>query len=200
MQRPEKIKSASQYIKNSSLWSHELGQLATLLNQSGLSETIKWGAPCYCLNGKNVVGLLSFKAYFGLWFHRGSEINDHGAVLVNAQKDKTKFLRQWRMTGQNDINAELITDYINQAIEIEKSRPIKIAKRQPVTFTIPGQLEILLSSRPDVKTAFEALTPGRQKEYALYIADAKRADTRARRIDKIIPIILKGVGLNDRYK
>jgi len=200
VQKPKKISTVAEYIEYSNSWNDELRVLAQLINCSELSETLKWGAPCYCLNGKNVVGLMSFSSYFGLWFHRGSQINDHAKVLINAQKGKTKFLRQWRMTNSGDINADLITDYINQSIAIEKAGPLKQAKRNPVTFVIPPELEKIFQEQPDIKRAFAILTPGRQKEYALYINDAKRSETRVRRVEKITPMILNGVGLNDHYK
>lgn len=180
------------------LWVEELDLLTAIINKTELVETIKWGAPVYTHNSKNVLGVMGFKNFYTLWFYKGVFLKDEAGVLVNANKENTKSLRQWRFTSKAEINEKLILLYINEAIAIEKAGlEIKPAKK---VIPIPSALQKELDSNPALAIAFNKLTPGRQKDYNEHIATAKQEKTQQSRLEKIIPMILEGKGLNDKYK
>lgn len=191
-------KTVDDYISKS-IWRKELERLRAIVDTTELDETIKWGAPCYTVHDKNVVGFAAFKSYFGLWFHQGALLSDEAKVLINAQEGKTKALRQWRMTSQADIDEKLIKRYLKEAISLAKDGTT-IAPDRNKPLTIPGELTQMLRNDKTANMAFAALRPGRQREFANYIADAKRDETKVRRLKKILPLIKAGVGLNDQYK
>jgi len=118
MQRAE---SVDDYIENAEHWRPELERLREVLTSTELEETVKWGGPCYTLDGKNIVGMGAFKSYVGLWFHQGALLSDPEGMLVNASEGKTKALRQWRFTSGKDIKPRLIKKYVNEAIETRVS-------------------------------------------------------------------------------
>ena len=145
------------------------------------------------------MGLGAFKTYFGLWFHQGALLKDEKSVLINAQEGKTKALRQWRMNSSQDINITLIHQYIRQAIAItDEGKEIKVDRHKPLV--IPDVLNQALNHNPAAKKVFQSLRPGLQREYSDYVAEAKRDDTILRRVEKILPMIKQGIGLNDRYR
>lgn len=184
-----------------STFSEELYMLRDILLSTGLEETIKWGAPVYTYDGKNVVGITGFKAHFGLWFFQGALLSDPKKKLLNAQEGKTKAMLQWRMTSKKDIDERLIKSYIREAIENEKQgRRIETAKPIRKAPPLPAELKAALSASVKLTSAFQKLTPGKQKEYAEYISSAKQAATKETRIKKIKPMILSGKGMNDAYK
>jgi len=111
----QRTKSVDDYLKKCDNWSVELTRLRDILVKSGLTEEVKWGMPCYTSSGKNVVSLVGFKSYFGLWFHQGASLKDVDGVLINAQEGKTKALRQWRMTSRQDIRTAIIKRYLKEA-------------------------------------------------------------------------------------
>lgn len=192
-------KTVDEYIRNAGLWRAEIRELRKILRSAGLTETMKWGAPCYCHDGSNVVGIGAFKSYFGLWFFQGALLEDGAGVLVNAQEGKTRALRQWRMQSRKDIRATLIKRYVREAMQLamHSTRVDRQAKR---ALRIPPELAGALARNKSIAARFAALTPGRRREYAEYVGEAKRATTRARRVEKILPMIGKGKGLNDRYR
>ena len=191
--------TAEAYIEAHPRWEKGLKKLVSLLRGSGLEETIKWGAPHYSLNGRNVVGIAAFNNHFALWFHQGVFLKDPENILHNAQEGKTKGLRQVRYAHEDEIDEDLLRVYIAEAIENEKSgKSIKTA--QPGKYDMPPQLLKALSRNKEAKKAFNALTPGRQKEYAEYISSAKRDSTKESRLIKILPMIIHGLGLNDKYR
>ena len=195
----DKQKSVDDFIRNAKQWQGELKRLRGILSACELKEEIKWGAPCYTFNGKNVVGIGAFKSYFGLWFHQGALLKDTNAVLMNAQEGKTKALRQWRMTSSGDIKPTVIKRYVGEAVQLVRdNREIKPTRSK--SMVVARELQAALAKHKTTLAAFEGLTPGRQREYSEYILDAKRDATKSRRIEKIIPIIVAGGGLNDRYR
>lgn len=188
--------NVDEYIAQSE-WKAELTLLREIILESGLQETAKWGAPCYTLKGKNVVGLASFKGYVGLWFHNGVFLKDSDKRLVQAS-EKTKGLRQWRFQNIQEINSKEVRQYIQEAIiNQEQGKEIKVSTSP---LTIPKELLQVFKDQAKVKSAFNNLSPGKQKEYAEYIGNAKRLETKVSRIDKIIPLILSGIGLIDKYR
>lgn len=195
----KRSKTVQEYIEDAAGWQAELVTLRKVLQSTKLEETIKWGAPCYMYEGKNVVSIGAFKRYFGLWFFQGALLDDEHQVLVNAQAGKTRAQRQWRMTDVKDIKPRIIKSYINRAIELQR-QGIEIKPVRHSRLIIPAVLKQHLNENHKLKKAFEALLPGRRREYANYITEAKRASTKQSRIEKITPMILEGRGLHDRYR
>lgn len=172
--------------------------LHDIITSTGLTPTIKWNAPVYTLEGKNVVGLGGFKAYFGLWFFQGGLLKDEKQLLTNAQDGKTKALRQWRFEKAGDINADLVKEYVLEAIANQKAgREIKPEKKPLV---IPIELKEAMASDANLESAFDKLSLTCKREYADHIGEAKKEETRLRRLNKMIPMILDGKGLNDKYR
>jgi uncharacterized protein YdeI (YjbR/CyaY-like superfamily) len=186
-------------MQNNSNWSKELELIASIINKLPLEKTIKWGAVVFTYNGKNVVSYGGFKNYFMLWFFNGVFLEDKYKVLINAQEGKTKSLRQWRFTSIAEIDEKKITEYIYEAIEIEK-KGLKISPEKFVKIPVSEVFEVEFKNDKSLKTAFEKLTPGKQKEYIIYINEAKQETTKLKRLEKIKPMILNGIGLNDKYK
>ncbi len=192
-------RSVDEYINAAEYWQKELKTLRKILTSTPLQEDWKWGAPCYTAAGKNIVGMGAYKSYFGLWFFQGALLTDDHQVLINAQRGKTKALRQWRMYSAADIRPPIIKGYVDEAIRLAREgREIAPARKQPVV--IPPELAKALQANQSVARAFEKLRLGLQREYASYISEAKRIDTKRRRIEKILPMITAGMGLNDRYR
>ncbi|NNF61220.1 MAG: hypothetical protein HKO55_06000 [Gammaproteobacteria bacterium] len=192
-------KTVDDYIQSASRGQEELIRLRKILLDAGLDETIKWGGPCYMHAGKNVVGLGAFKSYVGLWFFQGALLRDRSRVLVNAQSGKTRAMRQWRFKSANEIKVRLISAYLKEAMELAATgKEIRAERGKPVV--LPPELKRTLARSRTAREAFDLLTPGRQREYADYIADAKKAETKTRRLKKILPMIVAGKGLNDKYK
>lgn len=195
----KRFKTVDEYIANAEQFQPELIRLREILLSTRLTETVKWGAPCYTHRDKMLVGLGSFKSYVGLWFFQGALLADKGRVLVNAQEGKTKAMRQWRFSSLKEIKARQIRAYVKEAIELQDlGKEIKADRSQPVD--VPAELMKALTGKRKAKAAFDKLTKGRQREFATYISDAKRDDTKSKRIDKILPMIEAGVGLNDKYR
>lgn len=191
-------KTVDGYIAGKPQWEAELGRLRELLLAVGLEETIKWGAPCYCHKGQNVIGMNDFKQHFGLWFYLGARLEDKQGVLINAQEGKTQDMRQWRMSSAADIKVRTIKAYAKEAMALVDAgeKPSRTVGKTVTSDT----LDAALKADAAAAKAFAALTPGRQREYAAYINEAKQEATRLKRVDKVLPMILAGKGLNDRYK
>ena len=194
-----KIKTVDEYINSAEHWRDELVRLREILISTPLEETIKWGSPCYTYGSENILGLGSFKTYVGLWFFQGALLSDPKNVLINAQEGKTKAMRQWRFTSITQIKVRAIKSYINEAISIQQSG-VKITPNRNKPIIIPNELQNALKQDNSAKIAFDQLAKGKQREYADYISDAKRSDTKLKRIDKIMPMIKQGEGLHDRYR
>lgn len=194
-----KAKSADDFFEAAPLWRSELESLRKILKSTGLWEEVKWGAPCYTFGGANIVGLGAFKTYFGLWFFQGALLRDPSKVLVNAQEGRTRAMRQWRMTSAGEIDAPAIKKYVEEAIALAKAGK-RVAKSPAKKLVMPDELAAALAKNRKAGAAFKALTPGRQREYADYVSEAKREETRAKRVGKILPMITAGLGLNDKYR
>lgn len=186
-------------MQNNAQWKEELKILSNIISQFPFQSCIKWGAEVFTFNGKNVVSYGGFKNYFALWFFNGVFLKDTHNVLVNAQEGKTKSLRQWRFTSKEEINSKLIQQYLKEAIAIEK-KGLRIHPEKFKSLPVPDLLLNALNSNKRLKTGFAKLTPGKQKEYILYLNEAKQEATRLTRLEKIKPLVLLGIGLNDKYK
>lgn len=185
-------------MESNSQWTEELNRISRILDNSPLFKTIKWGAEVFTYQGRNVVSYGGFKKYFALWFYNGVFLQDPYGVLINAQEGKTKSLRQWRMIKIDDMDAIKIMEYIKEAIEIEeKGLKIKTVIQQASQSAL---LENVLDKEVSLRVAFDTLSLAKQREYSSYIEEAKLEKTKLSRIEKIIPMILKVGGLNDKYK
>lgn len=194
----EMSKTVEEYLTKHPEYEKELSLLRKIILKTELVETVKWGIPTYTINNKNVVGIGAFKSYVGLWFFNGSFLKDTSNLLINAQEDKTKGMRQMRFSNVEEIDQKVIHAYLIEAIENQKQG--KEIKPEKKPLLIPDELKEALSADSQLSEAFDGLTPGKRKEYAEYISDAKQAKTKLTRLEKITPMIRSGVGLNDRYK
>lgn len=190
-------------------WQQEYLELRNIIleclptqKESEITEELKWGCPCYTIqtNSKqqsNIVLIHGFKNYCALLFTQGALLKDEAGILVQ-QTENVQSARQIRFTNINQIlnQKSVIQNYLLQAIEIAKSG-IKVALKAPSEFKIPEEFEIVLNDMPELKTAFYALTPGRQRGYLLYFSAPKQTKTKEARIEKYVPHILKGKGLDD---
>ncbi len=198
----KKNKTVDAFIAKHEKWGKPLELLRKIILSTELKETVKWGMPTYTLSSKNIVGIAAFKNHFGIWFFQGGLLKDKAKKLVNAQEGKTKAMRQWRFTSIDEIDKKLIKQYIEEAIANQKAgKVIKPAKpKKDQHFEIPDLLQTAFLKNKKLIKAFEQLSTGKQKEYANYITEAKREATKLKRVEKIIPLILAGGGLYDKYK
>ena len=191
--------SVDDYIDGLEFWADEVRKLRSVLGKTQLEETVKWGMPCYTWSGKNVVGIGAFKNYFGLWFHQGALLGDPDGLLTNAQEGKTKALRQWRMTRASDIDATTIKRFVTETMKlIDAGQVIRPDRRKALE--VPAELNKELATKPALNDRFNALSLGRQREFCDHIASAVRPATREARLRKCLPKIMRGEGLNDKYR
>lgn len=196
-----KASTVEEYISRGGEWQESLLLLRELMNSTRMEERIKWGMPVYTVNNKNVAGFSAFKSWTGIWFFQGVFLKDQEQLLINAQEGTTKGLRQWRFSSAEEIkkHRSSILAYLDEAIRNqEEGKEIKPDRNKALI--IPKELEQALQSNPSLKESFEAFSPGKKREYAEHIGSAKREETRQQRLQKIIPMILEGMGLNDKYK
>lgn len=179
-------------------WEEELLFLKSIIDKTELEESIKWGGPIYVYNKKNVIGIGGFKNYFAIWFLNGVFLKDEKKRLINAQEDKTKSMRQWRFTSKGDVNEKEVLEYILEAIENEKQgKIIKPSKKEAIVSEL---LQKEMDQNPALAEAFQKFSPYKQYEFLEYIETAKQEKTKLTRIEKVIPMILGNVGLNDKYR
>jgi uncharacterized protein YdeI (YjbR/CyaY-like superfamily) len=179
-------------------WEEEIEIIKSILNKTELIETTKWGGIVYTINNKNVIGIGAFKNYFAIWFYNGVFLKDELNVLVNANEGVTKGLRQWRFSSKNEINENQIFSYIKEAIANEKEgKSIKPTKKERIVCAF---LESELKSDEELLLAFEKFTISKQNEFLEYIETAKQDKTKISRFEKIKPMILQNIGLNDKYR
>lgn len=193
------VDKVAAYLEKQTLWKVELEVLRAIFLQTELREEIKWGCPTYTLDGKLVAGFAAFKNHYAIWFHHGVFLKDPYKKLHNAQEGKTQGLRQWKFVKGDSIPSEMIREYLHESIENSKAGK-QIKPSRPKSVVIPSILLEALSSDKDLYGSFQRMTPGRQREYAEYIGSAKKVETQISRLQTIIPLILKGVGLNDKYR
>lgn len=178
-------------------WTDILHALRQLLLQAGLNEQMKWGSPCYMVDDKNVIMLASFNEHCGLSFFKGAALRDDHNLLV-APGPNSRYGRFLKFTSVDQVHDRHphILDLIQQAIQFEREGGKIDQPDEPEP--LPAELEQRLASDPDLEQAFYALTPGRQRSHAIFIAGAKQAETRENRVDRCIPKILAGKGYNER--
>lgn len=184
------------FLGRQTQWRSEFERLRSLILDFPLTEELKWGVPCYTLNGKNVVLIHGFKEYCAILFIKGALLKDQQHILI-IQTENVQAGRQVRFTSLEEVVTlePVLKEYIAEAIAAEEAGLKVEFKRTPEP--IPAELEMIFTQQPAVKEAFSALTPGRQRAYILFFSAPKQAQTRVSRISKCIPQILAGKGLND---
>jgi uncharacterized protein YdeI (YjbR/CyaY-like superfamily) len=185
------------FFSKAKKWQEEFEKLRTIILDCGLTEELKWGCPCYTIQKSNIVLIHGFKEYCALLFMKGALLNDDNGVLIQ-QTENVQSARQIRFTNIRDIYdmEPILKAYIYEAIEVEKAG-LKVNYKKATEFKIPEEFQNKLDEDPALKTAFYALTPGRQRGYLLYFSSAKQSKTREARIEKYTKQILKGKGLDD---
>ena len=185
-------------MEKKKFWKEEVEYLKSIVDKTNLEEKKKWGIPVYTFENKDVVGLVDFKSYFGLWFYNGVFLKDDEELLVNANEKETKMLRQMRFTSKDEIDEDIILSYINEAIEVEK-KGLKISPKND-KIKVPDILKESFRKNPELEESFSEFPRYKQNEFMQYLTSAKMDRTREKRLNKISPMILQGIGLNDQYK
>ncbi|MFS4467332.1 YdeI/OmpD-associated family protein [Maribacter sp. 2210JD10-5] len=199
MEKSEKVEA---YYAEEHPYSKAIGKLRDLALKTGLEETFKWMFPTYTHNNKNVLAICKFKQHFGIWFFNGVFLSDPKNVLQNAQEGKTQAMLHWKFTTIDEIDDMPVLAYMNEALENEKKGLRLLPKKKKKTDKIQVPLLLQESFQKDSKLekAFAQLSLSKQNEYVEYITTAKQEKTKLSRLGKILPMILKGKGLNDKYR
>jgi uncharacterized protein YdeI (YjbR/CyaY-like superfamily) len=185
------------FMARAGQWRGEFEKLRTIVLDCDLTEDFKWGQPCYSLEGRNVVLMHGFKDYCALLFMKGALMKDPAGILIQ-QTQNVQAARQIRFTSLAQITGmeNVLKAYIQEAVDIEMSGE-KVVRKTTAQFAVPEEFQVRLDNDGDLKAAFEALTPGRQRGYLLHFSSAKQATTREARVQAAIPRILDGKGLDD---
>ncbi|WP_063565001.1 YdeI family protein [Paenibacillus sp. O199] len=186
-----------EYLNKAKKWKEESEKLREIVLSCGLTEDYKWMHPCYTLENKNIVIIHGFKEYCALLFHKGALLKDKQGILIQ-QTENVQAARQIRFTNlQQIVDMEtILKEYILEAIEVEKAG-LKVELKKNTEYDVPQEFQTKLDENPALKTAFEALTPGRQRAYLFYFSQPKQSKTRVSRVEKSTQQILDGKGLND---
>ena len=185
------------YLKKAKTWQAEMTKLRKILLNCGLTEELKWGKPCYTFQESNIVVIVPFKPSCALLFSKGALLKDPKGILIQPTEN-TQAARQMRFADVSEITKmePTIKAYVHEAIGVEKAG-LEVKYKKISEFAVPEELQTKLDQLPALRKAFEALTPGRQRGYLLYLSGAKQSKTRESRVEKCMPQILKGKGLND---
>jgi|SRR4030095_11130444 uncharacterized protein YdeI (YjbR/CyaY-like superfamily) len=185
------------YFDKEKKWQKEIEQLRMIVLDCGLTEELKWGCPCYTFQNSNIVLIHVFKEYCALLFFKGALLNDANSILIQ-QTENVQAARQIRFTNVQEIvkMEKILKAYIYEATEVERAG-LKVKLKKTSDFKIPGEFQNKLDKNPVLKKAFNALTPGRQRAYIFYFSQPKQSKTRESRVEKYIPQILDGKGLDD---
>ena len=185
------------FFSKAKKWQEEYDRLRMIVLDCGLTEELKWGCPCYTFENSNIVLIHGFKEYCAFLFFKGALLKDAKGILVQ-QTENVQAARQIRFTHVEEITdmEAILKAYIKEAIKVEKAG-VKVPLKKVSEFKMPEEFQNVLDGTPALKKAFHALTPGRQRGYLLYFSSAKQSKTRESRIEKSLPKILKGKGLDD---
>ena len=185
------------YFTKAKKWQEEIEQLRTIVLDCGLTEELKWGCPCYTFQKSNIVLIHTFKEYCALLFFKGALLSDANGLLVQQTKN-VQAGRQIRFTSIREIvkQKRVLKAYIHEAIEVEKAG-LRVEFKKTAEFSMPEEFQNKLDEMPELKTAFDALTPGRQRAYLLHFSAPKQSKTRESRVEKSMKKILMGKGLDD---
>jgi uncharacterized protein YdeI (YjbR/CyaY-like superfamily) len=186
-----------EFLSKAQKWQEEFERLRRIILDCQLTEEFKWGVPCYTFQKRNIVLIHGFKEYCAVLFFKGALLNDAKGILI-TQTENTQAARQIRFTNAREIveMEPILKAYIYEAIEVEKAG-LKVNLKKTIEFIIPEEFQKKLDEIPALKTAFDALTPGRQRAYILYFSQPKQSKTRESRVEKCMQQILNGKGLND---
>ena len=195
----DNLKKVDQFIEKHVSWKDSLHLLRNIFLYFKLEETIKWGRPVYCLENKNIAGIGAFKSHFGIWFFQGALLSDPLNILVNAQDGKTKAMRHLKFNSYAEIKPDILKKYIKEAIDNQKQGK-EIIPATNKSIGIPDELEKAFQKDHELKSGFNRFSQAKKREFTEYISQAKREETKLKRLDKIIPLIKSGKGLNDRYR
>jgi len=183
-------------LRKEKKWHEEFEALRTIVLEFPLTEELKWYQPCYTLEGKNVVLMHGFKDYCALMFFKGALLKDPKHILATPGQHQAARQIRFANVGETAKMATIVKAYIREAIEVEKAG-LRVKLKKTADFQIPEELQKKLNEMPRLKSAFYALTPGRQRGYIFHISQPKQAKTREARVEKCAPLILGGKGLND---
>ena len=186
-----------EYLSKAKKWREEFEKLRMIILDCQLTEEMKWGVPCYTFEKSNIVLIHGFKEYCAILFHKGALLKDTNNILIQ-QTENVQAARQIRFTNVQEIAKmeAILKAYIYEAIEVEKAG-LEVNFKKTTEFTIPEEFQNKLDEIPALKTAFEALTPGRQRAYIFHFSQPKQSKTRESRVEKYMQQILSGKGLND---
>jgi len=198
MENSEKLEA---YYEQEHPFKEGISILRDIALKTKVIETLKWSSPVYTAEGKNIFWIARFKNHFGLGFFNGMFLKDPKKVLVNVQEGKTQAMRHWKFKSIGEIDSPMIVAYINEAIENQNNGMRLIPeKKKKSELIIPKLLKEALDKNPKMEKAFITLSPYKQRDYAEYISSAKQEKTKLTRLEKIIPLINQGIGLNDKYR
>lgn len=184
------------FVGRAKRWQGEIQKLRSILLECGLEEDIKWGKPCFMFEGKNVAIIQPFKEHCALMFFKGSLFDDtHG--LLRSQGENTQSALRLEFTSEAEITKTVLKSYVKQAIAVEKAG-LEVDFKAKRELELPEELTQILKKDRKLAKAFYALTPGRQRSYVIHITGAKQSQTRTARIEKCMPQILEGRGMNER--
>ena len=185
------------FFNKASQWQQEYEKLRMITLGCGLTEELKWGCPCYTFNDSNIVLIHGFKEYCALLFFKGALLKDPNGILIQ-QTENVQSARQLRFTSAEEITdkEQIIRAYIQEAVEVEKAG-LKVTLKETKEFNVPEEFQTKLNENHALKTAFGALTPGRQRAYLFHFSQPKQSKTREARVEKFTPQILSGKGLDD---
>lgn len=185
------------FFSKAKRWQEEFKKLRMIVLDCGLTEELKWGKPCYTFQENNIVLIHGFKEYCALLFFKGALLKDAKGILIQ-QTENVQAARQIRFTQVREIvqMKPILKAYIKEAIEVEKAG-LRVDYKKTSEFIVPEEFQKKLDELPALRTAFEALTPGRQRAYILYFSAPKQSKTRESRVEKWLRPILNGKGLND---
>lgn len=196
MEKSEKLEA---YYEKEHPFMEGISRLREIALKTEAKEDFKWSIPVYTLNNKNVFGICKFKSHFGVWFFNGVFLKDPKKMLENAQEGKTKGMRHWKFQNLSEVDEKVVLAFMKEALENQK-KGLEVKAEKTKKVTIPELLQSELKKDSQLKAAFEKFTPYKQKEFSEYIAEAKQDKTKLRRLEKILPMIKQGVGLNDAYR
>jgi uncharacterized protein YdeI (YjbR/CyaY-like superfamily) len=184
-----------EFVSRAKAWQGEMQKLRSILSNCGLDEDLKWGKPCFAFEGRNVAIIQPFKEHCSLLFFKGALLkNSHG--LLRSQGENTQSAMRLEFTSEAQVKKAVVESYVKDAIAVEK-QGLKVEFKAKRELELPQELTQILAKNRRLAKAFEALTPGRKRAYVLHFTGAKQSQTRSARIEKVIPMILAGKGMND---
>jgi uncharacterized protein YdeI (YjbR/CyaY-like superfamily) len=185
-----------EFVKRAKAWQGEMQKLRSILGGCGLDEDLKWGKPCFMFEGRNVAIIQPFKEHCSLMFFKGALLKNNQGLL-RSQGENTQSAMRLEFTSEAQVKKAMVESYVKEAIAVEK-QGLTVDFKAKRELELPQELTQILEKNRRLAKAFEALTPGRKRAYVMHFSGAKQSQTRTARIEKVIPMILAGKGMNDR--